>query len=155
MMQDTNIKTLTSLLRNYFSLPCYEKRFPFVLSAGLALFLLSFFVTVTKCTVFESENVFLTHTGSLPGWHNKSNEQKPFKVSEFSFQCFILKPQTAALLHPGYMYSPSASALNILTWCMGLDPLIFSIFDCFSCWVECSAKPLIETLFEWMSHIAT
>lgn len=80
-----------------------------------------FLATVAECTVFESENIFLTHTGSVPGHktgrQKKSIEQKPFKASEFSFQCFILKPQTSALLNPDHMYSPNASAQNIGTRC--------------------------------------
>lgn len=94
------------------------------LGRSYAVSIVLFFVTVTKCTVFESWNIFLTPSGSLPGHktgrQKRSGVPKSFKASEFSFQCGVLKPQTSALLNPDHVYSPNASAQNIVSRCNSL-----------------------------------
>lgn len=72
---------------------------------------LFFFVTVTKRTVIESSSR-LPLVGS--GWSGRKMSEEQ-EVSEFSCHCFILKPQTSALVSPDHMYSPNASAQNIVT----------------------------------------
>lgn len=69
-----------------------------------------FFVVVSRQLVNVNVSVRDSHwfTAWQPQAEKKSEERKSFKVSEFSLQRFIVKPQTSARLSPDLMHCPNS-----------------------------------------------